>query len=391
VKRISPFVVAAVLCGVAPFSVRAQSIPFALPQATVTELPTPSAFSLPQGPDLAIDGSLWYAETSAGKIAVVYPSRATAEFALPNGGQPVTVKVGLDGIWFTDQTNHSIGLLNPLTGGVHEFAVPSGASPLFLQFAQDESKWFSEPTGVGRLARNGTITEWNVELEHSDDNIEQLSVDPWGNVWFVERNFDGAGPAGTNKVRRLNPNTNVISTYMVPTLGGNPAGVQANADGTVWVSEYFANALALLYPLVAPHSDEVVSSGSHSAGSNTATVRPVRSGPIAGTKTPVTPMHGFVKPRLTLGWIEYTIPTANAEAEDMRIDRLGRVWFEEDVGLVGILNPYLGSFTEFTIPSKDGGYFGVALDQNRQELWFTEAGIFAPVTTKVGHLNLAGW
>ncbi|WP_158944374.1 antibiotic hydrolase, partial [Granulicella sp. S190] len=285
-------------------------------------------------------------------------------------------------------TNHAIGLLNPATGAIDEHVIPSGAAPLFLQFAQDGSKWFSEPTGVGRLAPNGVISQWDVTLEHPDDNIEQLSIDPWGNVWFAERNFDGAGAAGTNKVRRLNPNTNVISTYLVPTFGGNPAGVQANGDGTVWVSEYFANALALLYPQLAPHSDAVVSPSSNSAGNNAVNVRPANSAPIGGVKTPVTPQNAFVKPRLTLGWVEFTIPTANAQSEDMRIDRLGRVWFEGDTGLLGILNPYLGSFTEYTIPTTNGGYFDIALDQNKQELWFTEAGIFAAVTTKVGHLNV---
>jgi len=78
----------------------------------------------------------------------------------------------------------------------------------------------------------------------------------------------GAGAAGTNSVRRLNPYTNIISTYRVPTLGGNPAGVHANADGTVWVSEYYANAFALLFPTLAPHTTEMVSPNARNASNN---------------------------------------------------------------------------------------------------------------------------
>jgi virginiamycin B lyase len=388
------FVVLAVLCCAAPLNVKAQSsaagadVSVNRQQATITEVTTPSTFSLPQGVDIAGDGSIWYAETSAGKIAQLKANQTSAEFAIPNGGQPVTVKIAANGIWFTDGSNHAIGLLNPTTGSVEEYAIPSGGSPLFLQLAQDGSKWFSETTGVGRLTPNGVITEWMVALEHPDDNIEQLSIDAAGNIWFVERNFDGAGAAGTNKVRRLNPNTSVISTYLVPTFGGNPAGVQANANGTVWVSEYYANAFALLYPQLAPHSDEVVSPGSRDASKSGVTVRSAGSGPATGVQTAVAPANAVVRPRLTLGWIEYTIPTANALSEDMRIDRLGRVWFEGDSGLLGVLNPYIGSFTEYTIPSADSGYYDIALDQNKQELWFTEAGVFAPVTTKIGHLNV---
>jgi virginiamycin B lyase len=394
VKPMLSFVVLAVLCCAAPLNVQAQSstvgtaVSVNSQQATITEVPTPSTFSLPQGVDIAGDGSIWYAETSAGKIAQLKANQTSAEFPIRNGGQPVTVKIAASGIWFTDGSNHAIGLLNPTTGSVEEYAIPSGGSPLFLQLAQDGSKWFSETTGVGRLTPNGVITEWMVALEHPDDNIEQLSIDATGNIWFVERNFDGAGAAGTNKVRRLNPNTNVISTYLVPTFGGNPAGVQANANGTVWVSEYYANAFALLYPQVAPHSDEVVSPSTRDASQSGVTVRPAGSGPATGVQTPVAPSNAVVRPRLTLGWIEYTIPTANALAEDMRIDRLGRVWFEGDSGLLGVLNPYLGSFTDYTIPSANSGYYDIALDQSKQELWFTEAGIFAAVTTKIGHLDV---
>ena len=178
----------------------------------ITEYPTASAKSFPQGIDIDEDGYIWYTETGAGKIAVRRPNHTTAEYPVPNGGQPITPKVARDGIWFTDGANRAIGNLNPDTGKIVEYPIPSGASPLFLQVAADGSKWFSELTGVGRLGLNGVVTQWDVTLEHPDDNIEQLSIDRSGDVWFAERNFDGVGPAGTNKVRRLNPWTNVIST-----------------------------------------------------------------------------------------------------------------------------------------------------------------------------------
>jgi virginiamycin B lyase len=387
VKRILHLLVAATTCTALPLSLQAQSL--AATPATITEYPTPSILSLPQGPDIAPDGSLWYAESSAGKIAVLHPNHTTAEYATPAGGQPVTVKVAADGIWFTDGTNHAIGLLNPTTGNIQEHVIPSGAAPLFLQLANDGSKWFSEPTGVGRLAPNGVITEWDVTLEHSDDNIEQLSIDPFGNIWFVERNFDGAGAAGTNNVRRLNPATNIISTYRVPTLGGNPAGVHANADGTVWVSEYYANAFALLIPVLAPHTTEMVSPNARNASNSVSSVRPTAPITATGTKTKAAPTTAVVRPSVTLGWLEYIIPTPNALSEDMRIDRLGRLWFEGDSGLLGVFNPLLGSFTQYTIPSTNSGYFDIAMDPTKQQLWFTEAGIFAAnVPTKVGLLNI---
>ncbi|MGC1550902.1 MAG: hypothetical protein WA777_20455 [Rhodanobacter sp.] len=356
-------------------------------EATISEFATPSPSSSPQGVDIASDGSVWYSETSAGKIAVFHPDNTSSEFPVPNGGQPFILKTAMDGIWFTDSATRSIGHLDPNTGKIVEYAVPSGASPFFIQIAPDGSKWFSETAGVGRLSPRGVVTEWKVTLEHPDDNIEQLSLDPWGNVWFAERNFDGVGAAGTNKVRRLNPNTNVISTYLVPTFGGNPAGVVANANGTVWVSEYFADAVALLNPFAAPHSDAHVVPNALSANSQVATVSRIHGERTPATNTQVAPSPHIVQPSVTQGWIEYPIPTPNAEAEDMRVDRHGRLWFEEDAGLLGSLDPLAARFTEYTIPSVDSGYYNIVLDQKTDLLWFTEAGVFAPVTTKIGHLN----
>jgi len=356
-------------------------------KASFTEFATPSASSSPQGMDIAGDGSVWYAETSAGKIVVFHPDRSSSEFPLPNGGQPFILKAAADGIWFTDSATRSIGHLDPHSGTIVEYAIPSGASPFFIQVAADGSKWFSETAGVGRLSPNGVVTEWNVSLEHADDNIEQLSLDPQGNVWFAERNFDGAGAAGTNKLRRLDPHANKISTYLVPTLGGNPAGVLANANGTVWVSEYFANAVALLDPRVAPHSNDVVAPNALKAGSQATTVSRNDAGRTPGTRTPVAPGTHVAHPLVTRGWIEYPIPTANAEAEDMRVDRAGRLWFEEDAGLLGRLDPLTARFTEYAIPSPNSGYYNIALDRKTGLLWFTEAGVFAPVTTKIGYLD----
>lgn len=377
-----PAMVGAILSGAPTASPATDARP-----ATIAEFATPSSASTPQGIDVAADGSVWYAETAAGKLAVRHPDGSSSEFPVPNGGQPFIVKAAADGVWFTDSANRAIGHLDPRTGRIDEYAIPSGASPFFIQVAADGSKWFTETAGVGRLSPQGAITEWTVALEHPDDNMEQLSLDPWGKVWFVERNFDGAGAAGTNKVRRLDPRTNVISTYAVPTLGGTPSGVVANPDGTVWVSEYYANALALLDPRVAPHTDETVTPGTRRATGQPAPAPRTMTARSPSTRTPAAPSVHVVRPVVTRGWIEYPLPTANAEAEDMRVDRHGHVWFEEDAGFLGRLDPFEARFTEYAIPSANSGYYNIALDPAGGLLWFTEAGVFAPVTTRIGYLT----
>jgi virginiamycin B lyase len=356
--------------------------------STITEYHTPTAASFPQGVDVSLTGNVWYAETSAGKIAERQPNGSTTEFLVPNGGQPFIVKVALDGLWFTYANKPAIGHLNPETGVFQQFAIPSGASPFFIQVALDGSKWFTETSGVGRLKPDGSITEWTFAQEHPDDNIEQLSLDLSGNIWFTERNFDGAGAAGTNKVRRLNPGTNLVSTFLVPTAGGNPAGILANLDGTVWVSEYFANAFALLIPLQAPHTDAFVSPATNRAGSTAASALPIKPAPASGTATPVLIRIHSVKPSYTPGWIEYPIPSANAQAEDMRTDLYGRLWFEEDNDAVGVLNRLTSTFSEYTVPSQNSGYYNIVLDLLRNKMWFTEAAASGTAASRIASIPL---
>ena len=355
-------------------------------RAKITEIPTPSAQCLPQGLDQAPDGSVFYTETAAGKIARLHGSQ-TREYLLPKGALPNIVKVAEDGVWFSDAGNHAIGLLNPDSGSVVEYPVPSGAAPNFLQIGSDRAKWFTEPSGVGRLSASGVITEWQISLEKTDSHVEQLSIDPGGNVWFTELNYDGVGAAGTNFVRRLDPATNTVRAYPVPTFGGTPAGVLAAATGHIWVSEYFAGKLALLDPQAASYTSVIITpTNSLATRGNSGRTAPSLT-TIVKAGSVVSPTVHFVAPIKSAGWLEYAIPTPGANAEDMRLAKDGRLlFFEEDGGFLGTLEPEKGEFVEYPIPSLNSGYYNIALGD--QALWFSEAGAFAPVTTKVGSLAL---
>ena len=352
--------------------------------ATIIEFPTPTPQSLPQGLDVAKDGSVFYTETAAGRIARLQDMRVTREYILPKGASPNIVKIASDGVWFTDGGNSAIGRLDPDSGAVVEYPVPSGAAPNFLQIAEDGSKWFSEPSGVGRLSPSGAITEWHVALEKTDSHIEQISVGRSGAVWFTELNYDGVGANGTNFVRRLNPATNEVRAYPVPTFGGTPAGVAAAPSGRVWVSEYFAGKLALLDPQNAPHTSITVTpSSSVSTRQSFAHTAPLLT-PASRTVSSASPTPHQISPVASTGWLEYSIPTPGASAEDMRLDPAGHLFFEEDGGMLGELDPKTGKVVEYPIPSPNSGYYNIALAG--RALWFAEAGAFGLVPTKVGVL-----
>ncbi|PYQ55406.1 MAG: antibiotic hydrolase [Acidobacteria bacterium] len=345
---------------------------------TVTEFPTPTPDSLAEGVEVARDGSIWYCETLASRLVLQRPDRSVVEYPVPNNGQPNTLKIGQDGIWFTDQLNNAIDVLHPESGEVEEYRIPSGAMPTWIELGTDGSVWFPEPSGVGRLDANRVFTEWQIVLEKADAHIEIISLDLAGHVWFAEKNFGGPGPDGTNTVRRLDPATNVISEYRVPTLGGTPAGVLANADGTVWVTEFFGNAVALLDPGAAPHTDFTVTPlrGAAAEQSTPGTHLHAGGGPHVAA-TPVTPRLTAVTPSRTPGWIEYPIPFPDANAGDLRVDASGRLWFEEDAGQIGVLDPVALTITEYPLPTQGNGYYNIEIDPHGR-IWITEAGFFAP-------------
>src|SRR5262249_38712304 len=69
-----------------------------------------------EGVEVTGDGSIWYCETLGSRLVLQRPDRSVVEYPVPNAGQPNTLKIGLDGIWFTDQLNDAIGVLHPASG-----------------------------------------------------------------------------------------------------------------------------------------------------------------------------------------------------------------------------------------------------------------------------------
>jgi virginiamycin B lyase len=84
--------------------------------------------------------------------------------------------------------------LDPTTGAIAEFAVPTSASA---------------PTGI--------------------------AAGPDGNLWFTEKN--------ANQLARITT-AGVITEYPLPTPSSGPDKVTAGADGNIWFTEHTAGRLA---------------------------------------------------------------------------------------------------------------------------------------------------
>jgi DNA-binding beta-propeller fold protein YncE len=102
-------------------------------------------------------------------------------------------------LWFTNLTGNSIGRIDPNSGQVVEFEIPTeNPRPIGIAFANDGSLWFTEAAAdnIGRYdPGSGTFTEYPLETQGSIpfDIVEG----PDGKVYFTM--------AGTGRVGQLDP------------------------------------------------------------------------------------------------------------------------------------------------------------------------------------------
>ncbi len=168
-----------------------------------------------------------------------YAARAAAEVAelkvtiqewpVPTkGGHPHDPAVGADGaLWFTEQMANKLGRLDPKTGEIREYPLPTdkNSGPHGLVADKGGNIWFTANFAgyIGKLnPRTGKVTEYKMPLEKADDPHTAV-FDAQGILWFTVQ--------GGNMVGRLNPQTGKIELKEVPTADALPYGIQINRKG----------------------------------------------------------------------------------------------------------------------------------------------------------------
>jgi virginiamycin B lyase len=325
---------------------------------------TSSSGSNVQGITIARDGNPWFA-TGSGTIGRLDQHTGKLKvYNLTNLNAGVSyVKFDHEGnIWFPEYNVPAIGEINPMSGKERDFVIspPNGGNegPTFVQIDGHDNVWFSDTdfslaTGgfIGRLSQDGDMSLWPVPTIGA--RLEEIGLDHRGPLWFAEQ--------GTNKVGRLDPSNNTITQYTSPTPNSDPAGILVAPDTTIWYSEHAADKIAHLFPNKAPavtthvtpihsHVGASVSSRSGAPGASTNPTR--RTEPITTVTSMVTVSQGIV---------EYSLPPSgkSPNIEDMRFDRQGNIFFEDDVGRIGELVLHDGSkpvVNEWPIPDGKGYY-----------------------------------
>jgi hypothetical protein len=142
------------------------------------------------------------------------------------------------------------GMLQRLAAGtsvgtIRRWAVGGGAGSVYLSgvavgsgAAGQRLVYYSEPTSnmIGQLNPvNNNVRRWL--LPAGVTQPRQLDLDAQGNVWVV---------TGSGHLVRLDPATNMVTPYLIPTPGSSPTGV--GPDGQIGFTETGTNKVGMLIP-----------------------------------------------------------------------------------------------------------------------------------------------
>ena len=201
---------------------------------TVTAYATPNSDAATLGITVGPDGALWFAEGIGGSVGRITTDGTITEYTTGvRGSIAAGIATGADGnLWFTDPGIGAIGQVTP-SGTVTYFPLPKGsdATPGAIVAGPDGALWFTQLGSIGRIATNGTITDFLGVV--SGFEPAGLTVGPDQALWFTD--------IGNNMVGRMTTD-GVLGEAPLPTASGFTEGnlldqIAAGPDGALWFVE----------------------------------------------------------------------------------------------------------------------------------------------------------
>ena len=303
--------------------------------------------SKPSG--ITFNGTVWFTtegetrsvignvDPATGKIAKYYLSNQTDLRDLVCGPKDLTFSSNSNAtVWFVQKTGNRIGRLDPRTGEMASWVIPTaGSTPLGIAIYRygttfNNTLFFTEQEGnrIGAFRFTGVQGQFQeFPLPTQNSRPVDIAVDQAGYVWFTESAIDRIG--------RLDPRTGMLAEY--PVLeGSSPWGITVDSAGFVWFTMPEARRIAKLDP-----------------------------------------RSGFCD--------SYVIPIPRSKPRHIRADSQGMVWFTEyDAGKVVKYVPDSDAFIEYGLPNSECGPDEIMLG-SQNEIWITEqrAGRIGRVTPSV--------
>ena len=191
----------------------------------IDEWITPTLGQRTRDPIEAPDGAIWWTGMWASLVGRLDPDTGKmTEFPLPSSARPHSIVPDDEGfIWYTGNSNGTIGRLNPADGSIKEFPTQA-RDPHTAVFHPNGSLYFTSQHSnmLGRLnPKTGDLIE--VDTRRKPYGIK---VGKDGDL-FVAFN-------GTNAIGRMDPQTLSMSYYDIPDEATRIRRLDLDSNGNVW-------------------------------------------------------------------------------------------------------------------------------------------------------------
>ena len=324
---------------------------------------------------------------------------------------PFAIAVDSNGIvWFTEMSNHSLGRLDPKTGELKEYRLPSTEGLPEAEWTYDPKSKLTTPESydvysVGNpgsliVAKNGMIwfvtllgnsvtrfdpakeefTEFMVPTDHAQPY--DLAEDLNGRIWYVQKNGGklafldveakkmveipldpGASPMGIvidkngkvwygdvagNYLGRFDPETKKLKKFEITVPVSQPGQMRFDHTGNLWVCNLHSQQLGVLIP------DPGVYSVVPLPGYNTVpqSLAPDHKGRIWVVDSMMNQVGFFDS--TSLKWNMWEVPTANSQPMGITVDGAGDIWFTQSDRMANRISRLKASTMKEEAPKPEG-------------------------------------
>lgn len=178
---------------------------------------------------------VYFSQPGSNKVVRYSREGGFREYSIPTAESgPARLAVQSDGtVWFPELYANKLARLNPETGDIKEWNLPTADGfPAYARVARDGSIWMSQPM-ADRIVRfdpkNEQFKEFVVPTKNSI--VSTQVEDENGNIWFTQGGWRGS--AGGNKIAVLHPDGK-FEELSIPVEHAQPAGITMTKEGEVW-------------------------------------------------------------------------------------------------------------------------------------------------------------
>ncbi len=210
-------------------------------EQNIYKVPTPDA--APDKLVFAADGSIWFTEKKANKIAH-FNNGEFKEFPIPTeNSQPSGIGIDSKGVvWISESSGNAIAKLEPSTGKITEYPLRHAfANPADLVIDKDDHVWIVEMSDNRLTMFDSERGEFNEAIIPTPGSVPvSLAISKDDIIWFTENR--------ANNIGMFDPVKAIFEEYDIPTARALPTGIFIDDSGRIWFTEgdRDANSLALV-------------------------------------------------------------------------------------------------------------------------------------------------